>query len=436
MKHLLILLSLLVFSCSSSRQEHVATNLDVNAKVHTQSPGASLWPPETHLVATFDVLREDGLMIIFTQSTQANYAVDWDNDGIFDDHDITQATTHHYGKPGRYTLRIAGDLPHIQFCPVTWEEAFINHIQVVDILQWGKIHWQSMHKMFSACTSLETWSAIDKPILNEVKDMSYMFYGTEAFQQPLDDWDVSHVTDMSSMFALGNYNQPLGRWDVSHVSNMSHMFYGNHAFNQPVNDWNVSHVNNMSHMFHDAESFNQPLDQWDVKNVEDMRHMFDVALAFNQPLNTWDIKNVKHINHMLAEAASFNQPLDSWKFDSTTSLAGLLVGASAFNQPLATWDISHIKDTSYMLAYTESFDQPLDTWNVQNVETMEWMLYDSAMSTKNYDKTLRAWARQSPLKEHVTLDARGLSYCHAEKARKELITRYHWQIQHDQKMCK
>jgi len=34
---------------------------------------------------------------------------------------------------------------------------------------------------------------------------------------------------------------------------------GAESFNQPLNDWNVSNVTNMNFMFQNARSFNQPL---------------------------------------------------------------------------------------------------------------------------------------------------------------------------------
>ena len=42
------------------------------------------------------------------------------------------------------------------------------------------------------------------------------------------------------------------------------------SFNQPLNDWNVSNVTDMEGMFQGASSFNQPLNNWDVSNVTDM----------------------------------------------------------------------------------------------------------------------------------------------------------------------
>ena len=63
------------------------------------------------------------------------------------------------------------------------------------------------------------------------------------------------------------------------------MFRGATSFNQPLNKWNVSKVTNMSEMFFYANSFNQPLNKWNVSNETDMERMFRGASSFNQPLH-------------------------------------------------------------------------------------------------------------------------------------------------------
>ena len=52
--------------------------------------------------------------------------------------------------------------------------------------------------------------------------MSVMFNEAASFNQPLDSWDVSSVTDMCGMFYKAtNFDQPLNSWDVSSVTNMA-----------------------------------------------------------------------------------------------------------------------------------------------------------------------------------------------------------------------
>ena len=87
---------------------------------------------------------------------------------------------------------------------------------------------------------------------------------------------------------------------------------GARSFNQPLNKWNVSNVTNMRWVFSDATSFNQPLNNWNVSKVTDMGGMFAKALSFNQPLNNWDVSKVKYMYDMFYDASSFNQPLNNW----------------------------------------------------------------------------------------------------------------------------
>ncbi|MDY4859731.1 MAG: BspA family leucine-rich repeat surface protein [Campylobacter sp.] len=43
------------------------------------------------------------------------------------------------------------------------------------------------------------------------------------------------------------------------------MFDGCENFNQPLNSWNVSNVTDMDSMFYGCENFNQALNSWNVE---------------------------------------------------------------------------------------------------------------------------------------------------------------------------
>ena len=63
-------------------------------------------------------------------------------------------------------------------------------------------------------------------------------------------------------------------------------------FNQPLNNWNVSDLEDMSSMFAGATSFNGDISGWNTSNVETMRLMFAGATAFNQySIGKWDLSN-------------------------------------------------------------------------------------------------------------------------------------------------
>ena len=136
---------------------------------------------------------------------------------------------------------------------------------------------------------INTWN------VSGVTDMSYMFSGAIAFNQPLSNWNVSNVTDMVFMFEAKSFNQPLDNWDVSNVTKMSCMFYRARSFNQPLNNWNVSNVTNMSWMFYDASSFNQPLNNWNVSNVTHIFGMFN-SITIGEMLKKHNLTNENYFD--------------------------------------------------------------------------------------------------------------------------------------------
>ena len=76
----------------------------------------------------------------------------------------------------------------------------------------------------------------------------------------------------------------IGTWDVSHVTDMSRMFARTKFFDSDLSKWDVSRVKNMRGMFLGATSFNADLSKWDVSSVDDMHSMFLGATLFKQNL--------------------------------------------------------------------------------------------------------------------------------------------------------
>ena len=115
---------------------------------------------------------------------------------------------------------------------------------------------------------------------------------------------TSKVTEMNSMFASVYFYQNIASWDVSNVTDMSSMFMFANLFNQPIGDWDTSSVTDMEYMFFQS-SFNQPIGNWDVSSVTDMEGMFFMASDFNQDLSSWSVDGV-------IECSGFSDNATSW----------------------------------------------------------------------------------------------------------------------------
>ena len=267
--------------------------------------------------------------------------------------------------------------------------------------------------------------------ISEVSDFAELFKNsTRTDFSGIEDWDVSHVTNMNQMFYdCQNFNADISEWDVSSVTSMCIMFCGATSFNQPLNNWDVSHVTNMRYMFSSATSFNQPLNDWNVSNVTDMNNMFASAFNFNQPLNDWNVSHVTNMSHMFYRAISFNQPLNNWDVSSVTDMSGMFaIGyemnysyadygtayyhrssygiyyysnetPTIFNQPLNNWDVSSVTDMEGMFLGNESFNQLLNDWNVSNVKNIRGMFF----MAKSFNQPLVSWKISIDKKENKIL---------------------------------
>ena len=122
--------------------------------------------------------------------------------------------------------------------------------------QFGTVQWATMENAFRGCKNMQFAEGIDTPNLSKVTDMSGMFAGCTAFNQPLNSWNVSNVQEMGS------------------TSYGSDRVFG---------------------MFLDCSSFNQPLDNWDVSKVEGMGDMFTGCTSFDQDLGMWKLEECEKL---------------------------------------------------------------------------------------------------------------------------------------------
>jgi surface protein len=126
-------------------------------------------------------------------------------------------------------------------------------------------------------------------------DMSWLFYNL-SFNQDINSWDTSNVTNMSYMFYLAqNFNLPINSWNTSNVTRMNNMFQNAYKFNQDIGGWDTSKVINMSNMFNGAHQFSNngspTIGNWDTSKVTDMTYMFSSS-KINQNISSWNVQNV------------------------------------------------------------------------------------------------------------------------------------------------
>ena len=96
-----------------------------------------------------------------------------------------------------------------------------------------------------------------------------MIYGVKDLS-PITNWNVSNVTNMSSMFSnceIDNLN-PISNWNVSNVTNMYYMFCGCSELTDAsgINNWDITKVTNFNSMFYKCSThpeFTKVTGTWD-----------------------------------------------------------------------------------------------------------------------------------------------------------------------------
>ena len=190
--------------------------------------------------------------------------------------------------------------------------------------QFGTAQWKTMRDAFRGCINLQFAAGIDTPDLIQVSDMSGMFAGCTAFNQPLNNWNVSNVQRMgrtsdNSDRALGmfldcsSFNQPLDNWDVSKVEGMGDMFAGCTSFDQDLGMWKLERCEkltlNLCGM--SVENYSNSLVGWAAQpNIHDGLHLDAEGLSYNETGKTaraklktykyWTITGDEKASHSIA----------------------------------------------------------------------------------------------------------------------------------------
>ena len=174
---------------------------------------------------------------------------------------------------------------------ITMNQMFQSSIFNKYIGDWDVSKVTAMGNMFLSNTSFN--QDISKWNMSSVTSMDAMFYNTNAFT----NGSNTNTNPITGLTGINGWNINTTAASVT----MTSMFGQNTVFNQPIDSWNVSKVTNMSGMFYNASAFNKPLGSWNVSSVTNFTNfMFGKTnLSFSSAnldaiYNGWSAQTLQH----------------------------------------------------------------------------------------------------------------------------------------------
>ena len=287
-----------------------------------------------------------------------------------------------------------------------------------DIYKWNISNVTTLTSMFRS----ETSSAFNQPINTSVQtdssgnnylawntlnvtSLTNMFQTATSFNQPIDKWNTSEVTNMQGTFSNTSFNQRLSQndidftddglgvsytaWNTEKVTNMKKIFY-NASFNngsiirednddpeldengkeQPSSDptdfyWNTSSVTSFREAFKGATKFNSIIYNWEITEDCDLYSMFSNCQTFAQEIRTWDISNAGYwkVYLMFYNAVAFVNKYPTLDFTPDNSVPFTSFGGGEEN--ITIWDYDYqqyIHDKPYNYPPNPEFDDNINLY--------------------------------------------------------------------------
>lgn len=219
----------------------------------------------------------------------------------------------------------------------------------------------SMQSTFDNASKLFSLSGVSDWDVSNVTNMSALFQNATSLTSltGLENWDVQKVTNMNRIF--NNVNKvtdlsPLSNWKTSSLQNLNTAFANNSFTNlQGLENWDVSHVTDMGVIFmSDANLIDiSALANWDTSSVTDMNRAFNVnqALTSLHGLENWNTSKVTNLTAIFANEGALvdASAVANWNISHVTNMTALFQGSNAQYVDLSKWDFSKVTSASSVI---------------------------------------------------------------------------------------
>ena len=226
----------------------------------------------------------------------------------------------------------------------------------------------SMQNTFNSATKLSSLTGVSDWNVSNVTSMVAAFHSTQSLTSltGLENWDVQKVTNMSNIFnEQGSTNvldiSALSNWKTSSLQNLNTAFANNNFTNlHGLENWDVSHVTNMGKIFmgNDKLIDLSALANWDTSNVTDLSMIFNLnsSLATLNGLENWNTSKITNLTAAFANEGSLvdASAIANWNTSNVTNMSALFQGSKTEYLDLSKWDFSNITTASSVINNNKS----------------------------------------------------------------------------------
>ncbi|MEQ1325126.1 BspA family leucine-rich repeat surface protein, partial [Acinetobacter soli] len=241
------------------------------------------------------------------------------------------------------------------------------------------------------------------------------------FNQRVNSWDVSQVTDAGYCFAnMIDFNREIN-WYAPNLLTANGFLFKSLKFNKDVTIRGAKPTT-LNSFLEKASSFNSKINI-DTSECVTFESFFNAATKFNQPLTNFNFSKAANLTNFLIGATSFNQPVD-FGYTPQLSSAAYLFAGSGMNSPVkfnapnmtyaAAWfsgnevfnstitgSFRSVTNMDYFFFFATKFNQPINDWDIRNVTSFTGFL----QYAYSFNQDLSAW----PAKFHVNANIASVS---------------------------
>lgn len=234
-------------------------------------------------------------------------------------------------------------------------------------------------------TDLSTANNFNSWDVSGVTDLSYAF-DASSFNSNISTWDVSEVTNFIWIFGDTPFNQNINSWNTSSASGgaMRWFFHGANDFNQPINNFDVSQITDFRGFLGGAGSFNQDLSSWNTSSATSFQFIFNNADSFDQDITMWDVSSVNDMEGAFNGANNFDEDLSTWNVSSVNNMVDAFgsdaqLSTANYGSTLESWSTQNL-ESNVVLDAPNSF-YPLSAADERQsiIDTYNWTINDAGV---------------------------------------------------------